>query len=117
MENDMHSTDDKHPKDTRTTTGDAHRDSVQIPGSGKAMQGEGNYEAARKFDEDERKFVESGKVDAAARAAAPRSEAERQQMLAAEREGKSRAKGEDPALTKPTPDSCNRKPGEKGKTG
>jgi hypothetical protein len=35
----------------------------------KDLQGEGNYDAARKFDAEERAFVESGKVDAAARAA------------------------------------------------
>ena len=57
------------------------------------VQGEGNYDAAREFDEAERKFVASGKVDAAARAAAPKTEAERQEMLAAEQEGKRRAKG------------------------
>ena len=55
------------------------------------VQGEGNYEAARKFNEAERQFVTSGKV-AAARAAAPKSEAERQAMFAAEEEGKRRAK-------------------------
>jgi len=48
------------------------------------VQGEGNYEAARKFNEAERKIVASGKVAAAARAAAPKSEAERQAMFAAE---------------------------------
>lgn len=56
------------------------------------VQGEGNYEAAREFNEAERKFVASGKVAAAARAAAPKSEAERQAMFAAEEEGKRRAK-------------------------
>jgi hypothetical protein len=56
------------------------------------VQGEGNYEAAREFNEAERKFVASGKVAAAARAAAPKSEAERQEMIAAEEQGKRRAK-------------------------
>ena len=56
------------------------------------IQGEGNYTAAREFNEGERKFVASGKVAAAARAAAPTTEAERQAMLAAETEGKRRAK-------------------------
>ena len=65
-----------------------------------ALQGEGNYEAARKFDEAERQFVASGKVAAAARAAAPTSEAEEREMLAAEAEGRGRAKEEDPALRK-----------------
>jgi len=56
------------------------------------VQGEGNYAAAREFDEAERKFVASGKVEAAARAAAPKTDAEQEEMLAAEREGKRRAK-------------------------
>jgi hypothetical protein len=70
------------------------------------VQGEGNYDAAREFNEAERKFVELDKVAAAARAAAPKSEAERQEMIAAEQEGKRRAKEEDPALTKARPDSA-----------
>ena len=61
------------------------------------LQGEGNYGAARVFNEAERKFVASGKVPAAARAAAPRTEAERQEMLAAEHKGKARAKEDDAA--------------------
>ncbi len=65
-----------------------------------ALQGEGNYDAARKFDEAERQFVASGKVAAAARAAAPTSDAEQREMLAAEAEGRRRAKEEDPALFK-----------------
>jgi hypothetical protein len=65
------------------------------------VQGEGNYDAAREYDEAQRKFVESGKVDAAARAAKPNSEAEEREMEEAERTGKSRAKEEDPALTRP----------------
>ena len=56
------------------------------------IQGEGDYESAREFIEAERKFVKSGKVPAAARAAAPKSEAERQAMFAAEEEGKRRAR-------------------------
>lgn len=56
------------------------------------IQGEGNYEAARAFNEAERKFVESGRVPAAARAAAPKSESEQQELLAAEQEGMRHAK-------------------------
>lgn len=33
------------------------------------IQGEGNYEAARKFDQDERDFIKTGKVDKKAREA------------------------------------------------
>ena len=43
-------------------------------------------------------FVESGQVEAAARDAAPRDDAEAREMQAAEEAGKSHAKGEDPAL-------------------
>ena len=56
------------------------------------IQGEGNYEAARAFNEAERTFVESGRVPAAALAAAPKSESEQQQLLAAEQEGMRHAK-------------------------
>jgi hypothetical protein len=56
------------------------------------IQGEGNYEAARAFDKAEREFVASGKVARAARAAAPKSEKEEQEMIAAEEAGRRRAK-------------------------
>jgi len=62
------------------------------------LQGEANYRAARIFNGAERRFVASGKVNAAARAAAPRTEAERLQMRAAEKEGASRSKARDPAV-------------------
>lgn len=56
------------------------------------LQGEGNYEAARNFNEAEQKFVASGRVLPAARAAAPKSVAEQRELLAAERKGKRRAR-------------------------
>jgi len=96
----------KHP-----ASNDPHHDSVQ---------GEGNYEAAREFNEAERKFVQSGKVDAAARAAAPKDDAESQQLLDAEQKAKSRAKedyppppearprGTDAAGSEPSKDSGRR---------
>jgi hypothetical protein len=40
------------------------------------IQGEGDYEAAKEYNEAQRKFVKSGKVGAAARNAKPKSEAE-----------------------------------------
>lgn len=51
-------------------------------------QGEGDREAARHYDEKTREFVESGKVEEAARNAEPDPEAERK--------GKERAKEFDP---------------------
>ena len=56
------------------------------------VQGEGNYAAAREFNKAEKEFVASGKVPAAAKAAAPKSEAEQQEMIKAEEAGKRRAK-------------------------
>ena len=67
------------------------------------IQGEGNYDAAKEFDDAEKKFVESGKVDQAARDAEPKNEKEKEEMERAEEEGKRRAKGEDPAV-KGSPD-------------
>lgn len=60
------------------------------------VQGEGDYEAGRHYDEKTREFVKSGKVDEAARNAHPKSPREQQEMQQAEEIGKSRSKGEDP---------------------
>jgi hypothetical protein len=67
------------------------------------VQGEGNYEAARRYDEQQKKFVESGKVREAAENAAPESAAEEREMQEAEDIGRSRAKEEDPAVTSGKP--------------
>ena len=68
--------------------------------TGTKIQGEGDYEAARRYDEGAASFAKSGSVDQAAKDAKPRSKAEQQEMEKAEREGRSHAKGEDPALKK-----------------
>ena len=62
------------------------------------VQGEGDYEAARRYDRDQREFVQSGRVDEAARDARPQSPAEADEMARAEDEGRSHSKGEDPLL-------------------
>lgn len=64
------------------------------------VQGEGNYEAAKQYDDATEKFVKSGKVDQAARAAAPRDAQEAEELQRAEDEGMRHAKGEDPLLKK-----------------
>jgi len=71
--------------------------------SKEVLQGEGNYTAAREFNRAERQFVESGKVDAAARAAAPKNDVEQREMIAAEQEGKRRAKEDYPPPPEATP--------------
>jgi hypothetical protein len=65
------------------------------------VEGEGSYTGSKDYNERTQKFVDSGKVDEAARNARPQSEEERQAMQKAERVGKERAKDEDPALRDP----------------
>jgi hypothetical protein len=64
------------------------------------VQGEGNYDAARKYNKATGEFIKSGKVEPAARGAAPKNSKEEAEMKAAERTGKSRAKEVDPALAR-----------------
>jgi hypothetical protein len=65
------------------------------------VEGEGSYTGSKDYNERTKKFVDSGKVDPAAQAAKPKSEQEAHEMQKAERMGKQRAKGEDPALRQP----------------
>ena len=74
------------------------------------VQGEGNYEAAKQYDEAQRRFVKSGKVDAAARNAKPKSKQEADEMQRAEAAGRSHVKEEDPAIKNGTGGSGSRKP-------
>jgi len=62
------------------------------------VHGEGNYKAAREFDAAEAAFVKSGRVDKAARDAAPKSPAEEAELARAEQLTRKRAREEDPAL-------------------
>ena len=68
---------------------------------GNQVQGEGNYEAARRYDEAQKRFVDSGKVERAAEQAAPKNQAEAEALRRAEEEGRSRAKDEDPDVERP----------------
>ncbi len=65
------------------------------------VEGEGSYSGSKDYNERTKKFVDSGKVEQAARDAQPRSSEEEHAMQKAERIGKKRAKEEDPALKKP----------------
>jgi hypothetical protein len=60
------------------------------------VQGEGDYEAGRRYDQASRDFAESGRVEPAAHDAAPDSEQEAEELERAEQEGKSHSKGEGP---------------------
>jgi hypothetical protein len=67
----------------------------------KDLQGEGNYDAAKEYDDAQKKFVDQGKVDQAARDAEPKNAKEKEEMERAEQAGKQKAKDEDPALKRP----------------
>ena len=58
------------------------------------VQGEGDYDAGRRYDKASREFAESGKVEPAARDAAPHNANEAEELERAEAEGKSHSKGE-----------------------
>ena len=64
------------------------------------VQGEGDYEAARRHRKRVTEYVENNDVEKAAVRAAPESPQEAAELEAAEAAGKERAKGEDPALMK-----------------
>ena len=59
------------------------------------VQGEGDYEAAQRFDKASAEFVKSHDVEKLARRAAPRSPEEAQILADAEDEGRSHSRGED----------------------
>jgi len=62
------------------------------------VQGEGDYEATRRYRKRTQKYLENNDVEKAAIRAAPRTPAEAESLKAAEAAGMRRAKGEDPAV-------------------
>lgn len=58
------------------------------------VQGEGDYNAGRRYDKATREFAESGKVEPAARDAAPDNNSQAKELEQAEEIGKSHSKGE-----------------------
>jgi hypothetical protein len=65
---------------------------------GQKVQGEGDYEATRRYRKRTEEYLNNNDVKKAAVRAKPRSRQEAESMAAAEAAGKKRAKGEDPAL-------------------
>lgn len=65
------------------------------------VYGEGNYDASRQYNDATKKFVSSGRVDAAARDAAPRTAREATEMKQAEQAALLRAKDKSPAVKDP----------------
>lgn len=84
-------TDKNQDKATDKTLGKAeHKSNVQ---------GEGDYESARRYDKNVRDFVKSGHVEEAAEEARKaRAGGEREEMNRAEKAGKDKAKGFDPQV-------------------
>jgi hypothetical protein len=60
--------------------------------NGNGVQGEGDYEAARRYQTDVDHFVRSANIERAARAAAPQDEDEARELAEAEAAGRRRAK-------------------------
>jgi hypothetical protein len=69
------------------------------------IEGEGSTTASKDYNERTKKFVDSGKVDQAARDAAPRNDKEAHDMKEAEQEGRShsKAKGTPPSKSQDWP--------------
>lgn len=67
----------------------------------KLVQGEGDYNAARRYNRASKEFVDSGAVTDAARDAEPNSKDEAQELEDAEQVGLDHAKGEDPQVKRP----------------
>lgn len=76
---------DKEPKDPKPRS-----EARNISGPG--VQGEGNYEAARRYNSETRDFIEEGKVEPAADEAAPTDRNEAREMDDAEEKGRAPAR-------------------------
>ena len=68
--------------------------------TGQRNEGEGNKTAAREYNQAQRQFVESGKVDEKAREAEKSLDKEKSELERAEAIGKRHSHGEDPAVTR-----------------
>ena len=67
----------------------------------KSVQGEGDYNAARRYNKASKEFVDSGAVPDAACDAAPHSQVEAQELEDGEQVGLDHARGEDPQVKRP----------------
>ncbi len=77
-------------------SGSSGRQQEAASGAG-GQYGEGNYAATRQYNEGMKDHVEHHDIEKEARDAAPRNASEESDMLAAEREGRKRARGEESA--------------------
>jgi len=82
------------------------------PKAGSEVQGEGDYKAARRYNDATREFAKEEDVSEAARDAEPQDEREARQMQHAEQAGRQRAKDEDPLLDRPEDIETNKSAGK-----
>jgi hypothetical protein len=61
------------------------------------IQGEGDYQAARRYREEVTEFLDKADVEQLAKAAAPKSAREARELALAQQSGASRSKGDAPA--------------------
>jgi hypothetical protein len=61
------------------------------------VQGEGDYDAARRYREEVSEFLDHNDVEQIAKRAAPKSALEARELSLAEDSGRNRSKGDDPA--------------------
>lgn len=84
--------DPRHPDGQPTPPASAQPGAQPAPADDPALQGEGNYAAARRHRESVEEFIDAGKVQPAADAAVPADAAEAQELRDAEAEGRAHAK-------------------------
>ena len=80
----------------REKTGGKNSKDKRAPG-GSQVQGEGDYISGERYQKDVEEFTRTHDTEKLARDAAPKDEAERRELIEAERKGKARAKGRKPA--------------------
>jgi len=68
----------------------------RAPGNSR-VQGEGDYISGKRYQKDVEEFTRTHDTEKLAREAEPKTEAERRELIEAERKGKARAKGRKPA--------------------
>ncbi|HEY4972977.1 MAG TPA: hypothetical protein VII41_05170 [Steroidobacteraceae bacterium] len=81
--------------DKRARKDRKHRVNDTVQGDG--IQGEGDYQASRRYREDVAGFIATADVDALAHQAAPSSAKEARELALSEDRGRDRSKGDDAA--------------------
>ena len=70
---------------------------------GSKVQGEGDYDAARRYRQDVERFVQHNDTEKLAREAKPETRADAEDLEKAEAKGRARKRGEAPSRGEPSP--------------